>query len=163
MGDAFWRFSLALYARPGVAAALIALQDRSGHDVNLMLYALWLGTHTLRPAAEEFAAAQDAVGLLVDEISELRRQRRRLRDVPNPDLAALRRRVLRLELETERLVQHQLASRLRTGVLGTSDMGTGIKRLATAAANLAVYLGADASSSEAATLLQALAALTRSD
>src|SRR5947208_14107979 len=42
-GEAFWRFSLALYARPGVADALIATQDRTARDVNLILFALWLG------------------------------------------------------------------------------------------------------------------------
>jgi len=36
-GEAFWRFSLALYARPGVAEALVELQDRAGRDVNLQL------------------------------------------------------------------------------------------------------------------------------
>jgi uncharacterized protein (TIGR02444 family) len=41
--EAFWRFSLAFYERPGVADALIALQDREGFDVNLVLFALWLG------------------------------------------------------------------------------------------------------------------------
>ena len=41
--DALWRFSLAFYASPGVAQALIALQDRDQLDVNLMLFALWLG------------------------------------------------------------------------------------------------------------------------
>ena len=41
--EALWRFSLTFYARPGVSEALIALQDRAGFDVNLMLFALWLG------------------------------------------------------------------------------------------------------------------------
>ena len=41
--EAFWRFSLAFYERPGVADALIALQDCDGFDVNLVLFALWLG------------------------------------------------------------------------------------------------------------------------
>src|SRR6202007_2858796 len=40
---ALWRFSLGFYSRPGVSAALIALQDRAGRDVNLTLFALWLG------------------------------------------------------------------------------------------------------------------------
>ena len=38
-----WEFSLDFYARPGVSAALIELQDRAGLDVNLILFALWLG------------------------------------------------------------------------------------------------------------------------
>ena len=42
-GGALWRFSVAFCARPGVSQALIALQDRAGGDVNLMLFALWLG------------------------------------------------------------------------------------------------------------------------
>ena len=41
--EALWRFSLAFYARPGVSEALIGLQDRAGLDVNLVLFALWLG------------------------------------------------------------------------------------------------------------------------
>ena len=42
-GEGFWRFSLAFYARPGVADALIALQDRAESEVNLVLFGLWLG------------------------------------------------------------------------------------------------------------------------
>src|SRR5579875_349811 len=41
--EAFWRFSLDFYRLPGVEQALLTLQDRAGHDVNLILYALWLG------------------------------------------------------------------------------------------------------------------------
>ena len=39
----FWDFSIALYRRPGVGDACIALQDRHGIDVNLLLYFAWLG------------------------------------------------------------------------------------------------------------------------
>ena len=51
--SAFWRFSLDFYARPGVAPACLALQDRHGADVNLVLFALWLGMrgHRLDAAA----------------------------------------------------------------------------------------------------------------
>jgi uncharacterized protein (TIGR02444 family) len=38
--DPFWRFSLDLYGRPGVAPACLALQDEAGADVNLVLYLL---------------------------------------------------------------------------------------------------------------------------
>lgn len=49
----FWRFSLELYARPGVAPACLALQDQHGADINLVLLALWLGScgHRLSPTA----------------------------------------------------------------------------------------------------------------
>jgi len=36
--DRFWAFSLALYGKPGVAPALLGLQDRLGVDVNLLLF-----------------------------------------------------------------------------------------------------------------------------
>ena len=39
----FWDFSLALYAAPGVAEACLALQDRHGADVNLLLFCCWAG------------------------------------------------------------------------------------------------------------------------
>src|SRR6516162_7809580 len=48
-GEAFWRFSLTFYALPRVAPALLALQDLEGLDVNLMLFALWLGISGRHP------------------------------------------------------------------------------------------------------------------
>ncbi|MGC2412860.1 MAG: TIGR02444 family protein, partial [Stellaceae bacterium] len=57
-GEAFWRFSLALYARPGVAEALIALQDRAALEVNLILFGLWFGARQgRRLSAGELTAA----------------------------------------------------------------------------------------------------------
>jgi len=111
-GDAFWRFSLAFYARPGVAEALIALQDRAGSDVNLVLFALWLGVYRCRrlgPA--ELADAEAAIATInTAAVEPLRRLRRRLRGTVDRDLAALRRRVAGLELAAERRVQYQLAA-----------------------------------------------------
>ncbi|WP_207461138.1 TIGR02444 family protein [Azospirillum sp. SYSU D00513] len=42
-GNPLWDFSLAVYARPGVAAACLGLQDRRGIDVNMLLLAAWAG------------------------------------------------------------------------------------------------------------------------
>ena len=39
----FWTFSLRVYASDGVAAECLALQDRLGLDVNVLLFAAWLG------------------------------------------------------------------------------------------------------------------------
>ena len=41
MHDDFWTFSGALYARPGVKDACLALQDDHGADVNMILFCLW--------------------------------------------------------------------------------------------------------------------------
>jgi uncharacterized protein (TIGR02444 family) len=41
--NAFWDFSVAFYARPGVMPASLALQDQHGVDVNLALFCCWIG------------------------------------------------------------------------------------------------------------------------
>src|SRR5260370_33885282 len=103
LGDGFWRFSLALYGRHGVAGALIALQDRAGRDVNLILFALWTGVvHGLRLDSAGLAAAETAIaGLRDNAVEPLRALRRRLKAAPGSDSQELRRRVLATELPTE--------------------------------------------------------------
>ena len=155
-GEAFWRFSLALYARPGVAPALIALQDRAGHDVNLILFALWAGAvRGARLDAAALIAAEAAVAdLRRDTVEPLRGLRRRLKAEPGTDAQALRRKILGLELAAERRVQQRLAAQPlpapAAGRLG-------------AEANLVLCLGADAQSPEAGIVRAALAALSRRD
>lgn len=39
----FWNFSVRAYAEPGVADACLALQDRHGLDVNVLLLCCWFG------------------------------------------------------------------------------------------------------------------------
>ena len=41
----FWKFSLELYDREGVAAACLALQEEYQLDVNLLLFCYWQGTN----------------------------------------------------------------------------------------------------------------------
>ncbi|HEY9550471.1 MAG TPA: TIGR02444 family protein, partial [Kiloniellaceae bacterium] len=44
----FWQFSGAVYARRGVAEACLALQQRHGLDVNLLLFCAWAGSNGRR-------------------------------------------------------------------------------------------------------------------
>jgi uncharacterized protein (TIGR02444 family) len=156
-GETFWRFSLALYARAGVAAALIALQDRAGRDVNLILYALWLGVRGVRLDAAALAAAAAAIAPInADAVAPLRRLRRQLRGTDEPQLATLRRRILGLELAAERQVQSRLA--MESPSAKSEPEG---ERLGIAAANLALYLGRADREPEAAVVLEALRELTR--
>jgi uncharacterized protein (TIGR02444 family) len=156
-GEAFWRFSLALYARPGVADALIALQDRAGRDVNLILFGLWLGASRGRRLDVTELAAAAIAPLNVAAVAPLRRLRRRLKAARDPDLRALRGHIAGLELDAERRVQRRLAADF-SGASGAQPEGD---RVAAAEANLALTLGGDARSGEARVLCQALAALTR--
>lgn len=158
-GDAFWRFSLALYARPGVADALIALQDRAARDVNLILFGLWLGaSRGRRFAPGELAAAEAAVAPIANAaVAPLRRLRRQLKPAADPDLQALRRCIAALEIAAERRVQYRLAAQI-SGASGAEPEGD---RLAAAQANLALTLGGAAGSPEAGLLGEAVAAQIR--
>jgi uncharacterized protein (TIGR02444 family) len=158
----FWRFSLAFYQLPGVSEALITLQDRDGLDVNLMLFALWLGVSGRRPLSRDgLAAAEQAIGTIRTEIVEpLRALRRRLRQDPDPDVQQLREGAKALELAAEKLVQSRLA-----GLAGPRDTNAPRDaRLAAARANLALYLGPERMAfAEAAVILEALGAANLAD
>lgn len=115
--DSLWQFSLATYARPGVADACLDLQDRFGADVNLLLFALWagavcgvrLGHAELDRLKAEAAAWHHPV------VVPLRAVRRHLKGVPGAE--TLRESIKAAELESERLEQIRLcrASGLHPG------------------------------------------------
>ncbi|HYC05587.1 MAG TPA: TIGR02444 family protein [Azospirillaceae bacterium] len=113
-----WDFSLATYAKPGVPEACLDLQDRHGADVNLLLWAAWLGSlgHVLTES--ELDAGREAVSAWHGEVvMPLRAVRRRLKEgpppAPSPATEALRNRVKAAELEAERLEQSILADVVR--------------------------------------------------
>jgi uncharacterized protein (TIGR02444 family) len=137
-GNALWQFSLAFYAAPGVADALIALQDRDGLDVNLILFVLWLGLSGHgRLDRKALTAADRAVCNIRDETVEpLRALRRKLKSNPDPEIQHLREGVKALELAAERVVQSRLVRLARPGGNAPHDA-----RLADAYANFALYLG----------------------
>jgi uncharacterized protein (TIGR02444 family) len=96
MAEALWAFALDVYARPGVSAACIALQDESGADVDIVLYALWCASRgsVLDGAALE---AADAVAAPWREatIRPVREVRRALKPPPGPPFDAARAESLR--------------------------------------------------------------------
>ncbi len=153
--EAFWCFSLAFYERPGVSDALITLQDRDGFDVNLILFALWLGISGREPLdGDALAAAERAAGTLRSDIVEpLRSLRRKLRHHPDSDVQRVREGVKALEIAGEKLIQERLAQFAGRGCAKTSPGG----RRAAAHGNLALYLGGEGvRTKEAAVLKEAL-------
>lgn len=149
--EAFWRFSLMVYGRPGVAGALIGLQDRGRHNVNLILFGLWLAVaRGKRLDAAGLDRAQAAIEKLDrDVILPLRRLRRDLKPDPDLDVQKLRSRVLTLELAAERRVQARLAGTV-AGRVAKGD------RPALVEANLRLILGGDFTSAEAAVLRETI-------
>lgn len=121
----FWRFSLALWARPPVVRACLALQDRHGADVNLVLFCCWTASRQQRLDRRTLARAMRLVGAWqADVVRPLRAARRALaRALPavesakggaaassiDPAREALRRSVTALELDAEYVEQTLLA------------------------------------------------------
>jgi len=158
--SAFWQFSLAFYARPGVADACLALQDETGADVNVMFYVLFLAGQ-LRQIDRVDAAHIDASIKAWREIVvvPLRTLRRRLKTSIEPiavaDAEALRSAVKRLELDAERIEQEWLEANVPAATLGTQATSP----VAAAQTNLTAYgaLLGDLSPAHVATLLAAFA------
>jgi uncharacterized protein (TIGR02444 family) len=146
-----WSFSLRFYAHPGVAEALLALQDNAGRDVDLILFALWLGfCGRGRLDLDAAQSAREAVRTLTAGVIEpLRALRRRLKSDPEPDIQRLRERIKTIELEAERAALYRLA--VLAGPAATADPEL---RRADAEANLALLLGPAGSTESAAALRQ---------
>jgi uncharacterized protein (TIGR02444 family) len=136
---AFWRFSLRFYERPGVAAACLDLQDGEGRDVNLLLYAAWLGVSGRgRPSAADLAAAEAAIAPWRREVVEpLQSVRRRVKE--EPGAAELYAALKAAELEAEQAAQHRLEL-----LAPAPRAASSARRLADARANLRACLGHDA-------------------
>jgi uncharacterized protein (TIGR02444 family) len=110
--NALWRFSLATYSNPAVAAACLALQDRCSADVNLLLYCCWLGQMGRALDKRALRAAMLAVYALQSKIIRpLRQSRRALRQAPRgiPKAWAkqLKSRLAAVEIDLEYL-EHRL-------------------------------------------------------
>ena len=142
-GGAFWRFSLDFYARPGVSAACLALQDEHGLDVNLVLYACWVGISGCgRLGVEDLAAAERAVAPWRGAVLEKLRAARRA--MKHEDVAELYAEAKALELAAEREAQRRIAAMAPPERAGSDD-----QRIADARANLMRYVGERAAAAAA--------------
>ncbi len=102
----FWEFSLAVYGRPGVPAACVALQDRHGLDVNVLLFAAWAGMECgVALSAERLTAVDSTIAAWRREVVRpLRAVRRRVKAEDD----GLYQRMKAVELEAERIQQDRL-------------------------------------------------------
>ena len=121
-GSELWDFAVRLYAEPGVGDACLALQDRCGVDVPLLLWAAWLGDGA---DAATLRAGNRAVGpWRARAVRPLRALRRHLRQpvagLEDRTREDWRGAVKRLELEAERLALGVLAGIGRRG--GRADL-----------------------------------------
>jgi uncharacterized protein (TIGR02444 family) len=153
-GDEFWNFSLAFYGRPGVSPACLELQDRHGRDVNLVLYACWVGLSgrgRLTAADLAHAAAMNDPWRQA-VVEKLRAARRAIREQA-ADAAEFYAAVKAVELEAEQIAQHRLSRLAPSAAVAAS-----IERRADAAINLAFYLESDRARAAAGAIFTAIAA-----
>jgi uncharacterized protein (TIGR02444 family) len=134
--DEFWAFSLDVYARPGVAAACLRLQDELELDVNLVLLCCWLARSGRgRLNEDDLAAAEARAAPWRREIVEpLRAVRRALKTMVDAASASLYAEIKHLELRAEREEQ----GRLLAGSLGCRSAARTVEE--DLAANLRLYL-----------------------
>ncbi|WP_025857440.1 TIGR02444 family protein [Pseudomonas sp. CHM02] len=105
-----WSFALSTYARSGVEAACLRLQEQ-GADVCLLLCGAWLEQRAVTATAERIQALKQIARPWQTQVIEpLRQVRTQWRAMAQQDeaLASLRERVKALELDAER----QLLTRL---------------------------------------------------
>ena len=110
MNADLWSFALSTYARPGVEAACLRLQEQ-GADVCLLLCGAWLEQRGVALEPERMRTLQQLARPWQAQVIEPLRQLRvqwRAKVQQDEQLAALRERVKALELDAER----QLLTRL---------------------------------------------------
>lgn len=105
--DGLWAWVLEIYARPGVADACLELQDVTGQNVPLLLWAAWTASTGRRIDADTREAACDTARIWEDgAVAPLRAVRRALKvravDMDDDDREAVRAQVKAVELDAER-------------------------------------------------------------
>lgn len=140
MSDSFWNFSLKTYGAPGLAPLLLAFQAKHGTDLNLLLYAGWLGAsgrgeagcahfadclertrHWQGKTAAALRGVKHALKAWTDE------------SFPAQSRESLRKQVAGLEIEAERIEQEVLE---QTAPAVTRQASAGGERARAAARNL---------------------------
>lgn len=133
--EEFWNFSLALYARPGVAEYCLRLQDEIGANVNLLLLCCWAGRYGMALNADTLAAAIAAIENCEAQVLRPLRARRR-----TPGLAPdARQHLLAEEIAAERHEQMLLVQCLENLGLPYRDPCDSDGGTALAGANLIAY------------------------
>ena len=108
--NAFWTFSLAVYARPGVADECLLLQSKLNVDVNVLLFCAWLGAEKKVALGEAAFAAIDAQverwhNTVVYPLRAVRQSMKSLSELSNQEAIDLRKTIGSMELRAEQIEQ----------------------------------------------------------
>jgi uncharacterized protein (TIGR02444 family) len=133
---AFWSWSLAAYRRDGVAERLLALQDRAGLNVNILLWCCWTAQACTPPAEIHLRKAIDMTRTWSREVTEPIRAARRALNTLAPSIGgqapvagAIRDKLKAVELDAER-VEQSLLERLAIEQLAQTREAPNVQRAA---------------------------------
>ena len=93
-----WQYACQVYSMAGVEAALLALQDEHGADINLILQALWLASEGQQWT--KVCIPNDYDKWMTEQVLPLRQMRRSMK-VEWPQQEGFRQQVKKLELKAE--------------------------------------------------------------
>ena len=159
LDNPFWRFSLAVYAMPGVQKECLSLQNEAGVNVNMLLYCAWRGAEGDCPTDVELKRLTAVTrAWQANIITPLRETRNHLKrtgviDSANAQIKILRSKILEVEFLGEQMEQAILYRET------ASDFRCSKDRLAAIDANLALYLNTHNRTLDAVPMLKSNAAL----
>ena len=140
----FWDFSLKVYGNEGVPAACIALQERRGIDVNLILFCTWIGEsgRGILRESDLDSAVKATTAWNGDIVCAIRAIRDRLKGgmppISNERSDALRKMILEIEVKCEHVEQIALTEAVS---LPAEESRSSAQRSDDAVANIAAYFG----------------------
>jgi uncharacterized protein (TIGR02444 family) len=106
--DDFWQWSLAHYRRPGAEPQLLALQDRFGCNVNILLWLCWCAEHFKAAPEPVITEAIDTIAGWNAKVTTKLRDVRRYMKTHSADNTGLRNDVKQVELDAEKVEQRRL-------------------------------------------------------
>lgn len=104
----FWRFSLAVYGQRPVAGECLALQDKFGLNINLLLFCAWLGSRGIVLSRDDLEGASRSIASWHDHVVRPLRGVRRHMKSRHEDVSEMRAQVRQVEIEAEQVEQAML-------------------------------------------------------
>ncbi len=136
--SSLWNFSLAVYARAGVADACLRLEDEHDANVNLLLWCAWLGAKGYLLEQEQLLQAQRVIASWDENyVKPLRALRRKMKSefgVGDANIESVRNSIKQAELHAEQQLQFWLEQVTTNGENSCVDTGQIVR------ANIVLYL-----------------------
>ena len=142
MTHPFWNFSLEVYSKKGVSDACIALQEKCGVDVNILLFCCWTASvgHPVLSKHEVTLLCRTAADWNNDIVQKLRSVRKSFKiknyKCNEEEVRQLQKQVLEVEIKAEQIEQFKL---MRTVAVLEDNSVPEIQKINNAIENIRLY------------------------